>query len=106
MPGGVDESILWVAGFAVTADGVGVSRLGEDGEEVVGGEAAAVVADIDDEAVFVGAMGIDVVLKFFELTPNHFCNVEVSELVVGEFGNGFLSLVEVVRVSESTCLFV
>ena len=47
------------------------------------GEAAAVVAHVDDEALLSVAAFVDMVLEFFELIPGHAGHVEIAQGVLG-----------------------
>jgi hypothetical protein len=86
VPGGVDHAVLGVAGGGAAArEGDGVAGLGEGGEEMVGGGAAAVFTDIDDESVFAGAGGIEFFFETKEAGFIHSADVEVAELAVGGF---------------------
>ena len=47
-------------------------------------EAAAVVADVDDEAFLAVARRVNLAFELFELVPEHSRNVNVAESAVGE----------------------
>src|SRR6185369_12119940 len=66
------------------AGGVGVAGRGEGGEEDVGGGAAAVVADVDDEAELALGGGEEVALVVPDAGHVHGADVEVAELAAGE----------------------
>ena len=51
---------------------------------MVSGEAAAVVANVDDNAVFTGAVFVEVLFELFEFFPEHAGYVDVAELSFGE----------------------
>ena len=82
-PAGVDVSVLRVTDVTVAPHGVGVQRMGENGEKVVRRESATVVPNVDDESVFAGSTFVNVMLKFFELVPHHAGDVEVAQFSFG-----------------------
>lgn len=86
VPSGIDHPVLRVAGgSAATGDGDGVTWLGKRGEEMVCGGAAAILTDINDEAVFAGTGGIEFLFKSNETGFVHGADVEVAEFAVGSF---------------------
>lgn len=86
VPSGINDAVLWVAGGGTAAwNGDGVTRLSESGEEMVGGGAASVFSDINDESVLTCASGIEFFLEFLEAGIIHGADVEVAEFADGDF---------------------
>lgn len=101
VPGSVDHAVLGVTGGGAAAgDGDGVAGLGEGGEEMVGGGAAAVFADVDDEAVFAGTGGIEFFFEAKEAGFIHGADVKVAELAVRGFFNALAIVFDPLVVEE------
>ena len=58
---------------------VGVDGLGQDGQELIGGPAAAVPAHVDDQGVLVVSRGVEVALEDLNLGQAHALDVHVAD---------------------------
>ena len=104
VPAGVNVSILGVTDSAIAPDGVSVQGLGENSEAVIGGEAASVVANVDDESVFARSPFVNVMFKFLEFVPHHAGNVEIAQFPFGGCFDGLVTMIKMGGVGEGAGL--
>ena len=82
LPDGVDHAVVGIAGAAAAGHGDRMPRLRECRQEQVGGESAAVVADVDHEPIFAVAHPIELVLKVVEAWQVHAADMQVAKAAV------------------------
>ena len=59
-------------------------RLAQQRQDVVGGEAPAIVAHVNDEAILARTHGVQLAFELLEAGPVHPTNVDVAQATVGE----------------------